>query len=84
LTRNHLTLAALQEKTRPLNSWSEMLYDGHGYCLSRLPGQPPRCTLISEDGVELLAAELDPLPGITLHRSLPLNLLIMVAAQLVE
>jgi NarL family two-component system sensor histidine kinase LiaS len=84
LTRNHLPLAALQEKRRPLNAWSEIVYDGHGYCLRRAQEQPLRWALTSEDGVALLSAELDPLPRITLSRSLPYNLLIMVAIRMVE
>ena len=84
LTRNGQPLAAMQYQGRLLNTWSEIVYDGRGYRLSYVKGQPGRCVLADEVGDELLTAMSGELAQIELHRPLPLPLLVMVAMRIVD
>jgi len=84
LTRNGQPLAAMQYQGRLLNAWSEIVYDGRGYRLSYVKGQPGRCVLVDEVGDELLMIEDGASPQIELHRALPLPLLVMVTMRIVD
>ncbi len=84
LTRNGQPLAAMQYQGRLLNAWSEIVYDGRGYRLSYVKGQPGRCVLVDEVGDELLTVEDGASPQIELRRPLPLPLLVMVAMRMVD
>jgi NarL family two-component system sensor histidine kinase LiaS len=84
LTRNGQPLAAMQYQGRLLNTWSEIVYDGRGYRLSYVKGQPGRCVLVDEVGDELLFVENGDSPQIEVHRPLPLPLLVMVTMRVVD
>jgi len=84
LTRNGQPLAAMQYQGRMLNTWSEIVYDGRGYRLSYVKGQPGRCVLVDEVGDEMLVAAGGDSPQIELHRPLPLPLLVMVTMRIVD
>ena len=89
LTRNGQPLAAIQYQGRLLNTWTEIVYDGRGYCLSRVKGHPGNCVLVDEAGDEVLFVVGARLPRpyspqIELRRALPLPLLVMVAMRIVE
>ena len=84
LTRNGQPLAAMQPQGRLLNVWSEIVYDGRGYRLSYVKDHAGHYVLVDEVGDELLTAEGSPMPQITLRRALPLTLLVMVAAHIVD
>jgi signal transduction histidine kinase len=84
LTRNGQSLAAMQYQGRLLNTWSEIVYDGRGYRLAYVKGQPGRCVLADEVGDELLTAASGDSPQIELHRPLPLPLLVMVTMRIVD
>jgi hypothetical protein len=84
LTRNGQPLAAIQYQGRLLNTWSEIVYDGRGYRLSYVKGQPHCCVLADEVGDELLFVENGGSPQIELRRPLPLPLLVMVTMRIVE
>jgi signal transduction histidine kinase len=84
LMRNGQPLAAMQYQGRLLNAWSEIVYDGRGYRLSYVKGQPGRCVLADEVGDELLTAVSGDSPQIELHRPLPLPLLVMVTMRIVD
>ncbi len=88
LTRDRQPLAAIQHQGRLLNIWSEIVYGGRGYRLSHVKGQPGHTVLVDEIGGELLLAQGGDLPRrgiqIELRRALPLPLLVMVAARIVD
>jgi len=84
LTRNGQPLAAMQYQGRLLNTWSEIVYDGRGYRLSHVKGQPGCCVLADEVGDELLTALGGDAVQIELHRPLPLPLLVMVTMRVVD
>ncbi len=84
LTRNGQPLAAMQYQGRLLNTWSEIVYDGRGYRLSYVKGQPGRCVLVDEVGDELLFVEDGGSPQIEMRRALPLPLLVMVTMRIVD
>jgi len=84
LLRNGQPLAAIQHQGRLLNMWSEIVYDGRGYRLSHVKGQPGRSILVDEAGGELLVVQGGDSPQIELHRPLPLPLLLMVTARIVD
>jgi len=84
LMRNGQPLAAMQYQGRLLNAWSEIVYDGRGYRLSYVKGQPGRCVLADEAGDELLTAVSGKPAQIELRRPLPLPLLVMVAMRIVD
>jgi hypothetical protein len=84
LTRNGQPLAAMQYQGRLLNTWSEIVYDGRGYRLSYVKGQPGCCVLVDEFGDELITAVSGDSPQIELHRPLPLPLLVMVTMRIVD
>jgi signal transduction histidine kinase len=84
LTRNGQPLAAMQYQGRLLNAWSEMVYDGRGYRLSYVKGQPGCCVLADEVGDKLLTVQDGESTQIELHRPLPLPLLVMVTMRVVD
>jgi signal transduction histidine kinase len=89
LTRNGQPLAAIQYQGRLLNTWTEIVYDGRGYRLSRVKGHPGNCVLVDEVGDEVLFVVGARLPRpyspqIELRRALPLPLLVMVAMRIVD
>ena len=84
LTRNGQPLAAMQYQGRLLNTWTEIIYDGRGYRLSHVKGQPGCCVLADEGNDEVFLAEGGALPRIELRRALPLPLLVMAVMRLVD
>ncbi len=84
LTRNGQPLAAMQYQGRLLNTWTEIVYDGRGYRLSRVKGHPGNCVLVDKVGDEYLSVEDGESPQVELRRALPLPLLVMVAMRVVD
>jgi len=84
LTRNQQALAALQSQGRQMDNWTEIIYDNHGYRLSHVKEQIWTFILTDEQDVPLLRAKGPGLPTITLHRSLPLPLLVSVTAYILD
>jgi len=84
LTRNGQPLAAVQYQGRSLNTWSEIVYGGRGYRLSRVKGQPGCCVLVDEANDEVFLAEGGASPQIELRRALPLPLLVMAVMRIVD
>jgi len=83
LTRNGQPLAAIQYQGRLVNTWSEIVYDGRGYRLSRSKVLG-NYVLVDEAGDEALSAEGVTLPQIELCRALSLPLLVMVALRIMD
>jgi len=84
LTRNGQPLAAVQYQGRLLNTWSEIVYGGRGYRLSRVKGQPGCSVLVDEANDEVFLAEGGASPQIELRRALPLPLLVMAVMRIVD
>jgi signal transduction histidine kinase len=84
LTRNGQPLAAMQHQGRLLNTWSEIIYDGRGYRLSHVKGQPCSCALADAVDDGLLFVEGGPDLQVELRRAVPLPLLVMAAARIVD
>jgi signal transduction histidine kinase len=84
LTRNQQPLAAMQHQGRLLNTWTEVVYDGRGYRMSYVKGRPGSYVLADEGGDDLLTVEGGDTLQIDLHRALPLILLLMVIARIVD
>jgi len=84
LARNGQPLAAMQYQGRLLNTWSELVYDGRGYRLSSVRGQPGRYVLVDETGDQVLLIQGGTSPQIELRRALPLPLLVMAAMRVVD
>jgi signal transduction histidine kinase len=86
LLRNGQPLAAMQYQGRLLNTWSEIIYDGRGYCLcyAKDKDRPDDRVLLDGAGDEcLFVKDGDPLQ-ITLRRALPLPLLAMVVIRVLD
>lgn len=94
LTRNEQPLAAIQRQGRLMNTWSEIIYDGRGYSLSRaeswaraeagLPISAVERVLADQSGEPLLRIRGYDLLRIELCRTVPLALLLTVALRVVE
>lgn len=87
LVRNGQPLAAMQYQGRQIHTWSEIVYDGRAYRLAYVPGEdetPCSFVLEGETGERLLCAQGERLPHITLKRALPLPLLIMAIARVLD
>ena len=86
LMRNGQPLAAMQYQGRLLNTWSEIIYNGRGYCLCYVKDKDRSNdrVLIDEATDECLFVEDSAPLQITLHRALPLPLLVMVAMRVLD
>lgn len=84
LRRNRQPLAAIQYQGRQMNTWSEIIYDGRGYRLAYAKGGAHTFTLADENGQELLSFKGNGAQQIALHRALPLPLLAMVTARIID
>jgi signal transduction histidine kinase len=84
LTRNGQPLAAMQYQGRLLNTWSEAIYDGRGYRLSRVKNTPGNRVLVDAAGDECLLVEGGDAPQATLRRALPLPLLVMAVMRILD
>jgi signal transduction histidine kinase len=84
LARNQQPLAALQHRGRLLDMWSELLYDGMGYRFSCGPSPASGCVLTDGENGRVLSVKGLERPEITLHRAVPLPLVLIVAIRSVE
>jgi signal transduction histidine kinase len=84
LTRNGQSLAAMQPQGRMLHTWNEIIYDGRGYQLSYVKGKPGGYVLMDEANDTLLAAAGSDPDQFTLHRPLPLPLVIMATMRIAD
>ena len=85
LTRNKQPLAAIQYQGRQMKTWSEIIYDGRGYRLVYAKGETGAgCSFVltNDGGQELFCFEGHRPYQLTLHRALPLPLLIMVTTRI--
>jgi signal transduction histidine kinase len=85
LKRNKQPLAAIQYQGRQMNTWSEMIYDNRGYRLAYTKSEAG-CSFIlfDEGGQELACFKGNGAYQVTLYRALPLPLLIMVTARVID
>ena len=86
LTRNKQPLAAIQYQGRQMKTWSEIIYDGRGYRLVYAEGETGAgCSFVltNDGGQELFCFEGHRPYQLTLHRALPLPLLIMVTTRII-
>lgn len=81
LIRKGQALAAMQYRGRQVHKWSEIIYDDHGYRLAYADGDVRTFVLTDESGATILQ-----LTGaqITRYRELPLSLLVMVVARVLD
>ncbi len=84
LYRNGQPLAAVQYQGRQMNIWSEIIYAGHGYRLSRDRQAEGSFTLADELGQELLHVSTGQPMEVRLLRPLPLPLLNMSILRLLD
>ncbi|MFN2284943.1 MAG: ATP-binding protein [Anaerolineae bacterium] len=85
LTRNKQPLAAIQYQGRQMNTWSEIVYDARGYRLAYTKGDTGcSFTLTDEAGQELLCFKNDGTHQITVYHALPLPLLLMTTARILD
>ncbi len=82
LRRNDQPLAALQDQGRQMHTWTELIYDGRGYRLDRCRGERAGALgLVGECAEPLAYVQPGATPTLTLQRTLPLPLLIMVVVR---
>ena len=88
LTRNGQPLAAVQYQGRLLDTWSEIIYNGHGYRFSYAKDGDRELlgdhVLEDEAGKVLLLIESGDRPQITVRRALPLPLVVIVTMRSVS
>jgi signal transduction histidine kinase len=84
LMRNEQPLAAMQSQGRLLNVWTEIVYDGRGYCLSRVEDRPGDYVLTDQAGEVLCSFGGGGTSEIAVSRPLPLPLLAMAVAHIVD
>jgi hypothetical protein len=84
LERSGQPLAAVQHQGRLLNTWTEIVYDGRGYRLSRDRNSPSDLVLADEVGDEWLSIKGGDVFRITVHQTLPLPLLVIVAMRVLD
>ena len=84
LLRNRQPLAAMQYQGRRMDTWSEIVYDGHSYRLTYLKEPQGTLVLMDEKEEELLRITGGTVSAIALQRTLPLPLIIMVAVRVAE
>ncbi len=82
LTRNRQPLAAMQYQGPQMHTWTEIVYNQRGYRLAYVKDGQCAYILTDEAGAMLLCAE--SATQITLHRALPLCLLVMVVARILD
>lgn len=87
LTRNKQPLAAIQYQGRQMGTWSEISYDGRGYSLvytKKEAGDGCTFALMDDTGQAVLCFEGNELYHLTLQRAIPLPLLVMTTARVVN
>jgi two-component sensor histidine kinase len=84
LSRRGQPLAAAQLQGRVLNRWTEIVYDGRGYRLAMDDDYPCAFELQDGTGEILLTVQGCSSPRVELKRPLPLPLLGLVIARLVD
>jgi hypothetical protein len=84
LMRNGQPMAAMQQQGRMLHTWSEIVYDGRGYCLLYVKGRPGGHVLKDEARDTLLTAEGSDPDRLKLHRAVPLPLLVMATMHIAD
>jgi two-component system, NarL family, sensor histidine kinase LiaS len=85
LTRNKQPLSALQYQGRQMNTWSEIIFDNRGYRLAYTKGESGCAfTLSDEAGQDLLCFKNDGGNQIMLYHALPLPLLVMTTARIID
>lgn len=85
LKRNKQPLAAIQYQGRQMNTWSEIVYDNRGYRLAYTKNEAGCAFVLSDEGGQELACfKGNGAYQITLYRALPLPLLIMVTARVID
>jgi len=86
LMRNGQPVAAMQYRGRLLDTWTEIVYDGHGYRMSYVKDKdrPDTRVLLDESGDECLFVESGKAPQAKLLRPLPLPLLVMTAMRILD
>ena len=86
LMRNGQPVAAMQYRGRLLDTWTEIVYDGHGYQMSYVKDKdrPDTRVLVDEGGEECLFVEGGKAPQAKLLRPLPLPLLVMTAVRILD
>jgi len=67
-----------------MNTWTEIMYDNHGYRLSYMRASGGNFMLMDEHDEPLLCAEGPALPKITLRRPLPLMLVVIVITRILD
>jgi len=85
LTFKRQAVAAMQYQGRQIHSWTEVNFDDHGYSLVPERETPDRWTLYDEGGATL--AELQGSGNdlsLTLRQALPLPLLAMIVARMLD
>jgi signal transduction histidine kinase len=84
LTRNQQPLAAMQYQGRQMDTWTEIIYDGRGYRWAHTPADAAAYVLADEAGEALIHAEEGAGPKLALRRALPLPLIVMVTARILD
>lgn len=85
LTRNKQPLAAMQYQGRQMNTWSEIVYDNRGYRLAYNKSETGCSFILSDEaGQELFCCKNDGALQITVYRALPLPLLLMTMARIID
>ncbi len=86
LMRNGQAVAAMQYRGRLLDTWTEIVYDGHGYRMSYVKdeGRPNTRVLVDEGGDEYLFVAGGRTPQVEVLRPLPLPLLLMAAMRILD
>ncbi len=85
LRRNRQPLAAMQYQGRQMNTWSEIIFDNRGYRLAYTKADVGCSFVLSDEaGQELLCCKNDGVFQITVYHALPLPLLLMTMARIVD
>ena len=74
----------MQLQGRLLDAWTEVVYDNQGYRLSSERARPGHFTLADQAGEQVLDAEGGAELRVVLCRALPLPLLVMAAAAILD
>ena len=84
LLRNRQPLAAMQSQGRLLHTWTEVIYDGQGYRIARCKASRDSYELTDEGGEQVLVATGGCALRVELCRAVPLPLLAMVVAHVLD